>query len=134
MVLLLTVLLPTAYRPSVWLVWAATLIDNVPPLASVVWDRLTALVPTKTSRVPVMPVAPAVFPRLLAPPLNAPAPRFGALMMIVFELPDRVMLFPPLRKNFVPWRLLVVPAVLAPSSSHAWTYLDVSPLRAAVVR
>src|SRR5689334_18231288 len=74
---------------------AGALMESVPPLAPVVWLRLMTPLPTKTSCVPVTPVAPAVFPRLLAPALIAPAPRFGALITIVFELPESVILLPP---------------------------------------
>ena len=41
------------------------------------WERETGPVPTSTSCVPVIPVDPAVFPRLEKPALIAPAPRLG---------------------------------------------------------
>ena len=46
--------------------------ETVPPFASVVWDSVMLFEPTRTSRVPVTPVAPPVFPRFERPAENPP--------------------------------------------------------------
>jgi hypothetical protein len=80
-------------------VCGGTLNVTVPPFAPVDCDNDTWPVPTNTNWVPVIPVDPAVFPKFDTPADIAPAPRFGAEIVIVidpaFVLPDRVMLFPP---------------------------------------
>src|SRR6187551_3664621 len=74
--------------------------------------------PTNTSWVPVMPVAPAVLPRFDTPADIAPAPRFGAEMVMVPDAPFsdwlNVMLFPPANTNLTwpPDAMPVVPLVL----------------------
>ena len=59
------------------------MMESVPPFAPVVCESVMLFEPTSTSCVPVIPVAPAVFPRLEAPALIAPAPRLGAEMVSV---------------------------------------------------
>ena len=53
---------------------AGALIEIVPPFAPVVCEREIGPVPTNTSRVPVTPVFPAVFPSLDIPAENPPPP------------------------------------------------------------
>jgi hypothetical protein len=108
-----------------WFVWVA-LIVTVPPFAPVDCDKETMFEPTRTIWVPVIPVDPAVFPPVETPTDIAPAPRFGAEIVIVmlpaFVDPDNVMLLPPAKTSCpvtVPEWFDVLPPVDTPADIPA---------------